>query len=286
MHCSNILNRFWLFIKKYWWILIISLVPLLTMTSCYKPNQIAEQVEYGVFLGISNDKISRLEKYKTVVIEPQEFSKENIEKLHNDKKFVYGYLNIGAIENYRPYYNEYKDITLGTYEDWPDERWVDVSKSKWQNFVVNNLAKSYKEKNFDGLFLDNFDVYYHYERPEIFKGLCDICIHLKNLGFKLLINGGDTFVSKCIENNNASSYFDGINQETVFTSINFKNKTYGKQEVEQHKYFIEYLKNVKQTNLSVYLLEYGANNKLLKEIDDYCKENGFGYYNASTLELK
>lgn len=286
MHCSNILNRFWLFIKRYWWILIISLVPLLAMTSCYKPNQIAEQVEYGVFLGISNDKISRLEKYKTVVIEPQEFSKENIEKLHNDKKFVYGYLNVGAIENYRPYYNEYKDITLGKYEDWPDERWVDVSKSKWQNFVVNNLAKSYKEKNFDGLFLDNFDVYYHYARPEIFKGLCDICTHLKNFGFKLLINGGDTFVSKCIENNNALSYFDGINQETVFTSINFKNKTYGKQEAEQHKYFIEYLKNVKQTNLSVYLLEYGANNKLLKEIDNYCKKNGFGYYNAPSSELK
>ena len=286
MHYLNIWNKFWFFIKRYWWILIISLVPFLTMTSCNNASQVIEQHEYGVFLGISEDKISRLEKYKTVVIEPQEFSKESIEKLHDDKKFVYGYLNIGAIENYRSYYSKYEDITLGTYEDWPDERWVDVSKSKWQNFVVNNLAQSYKEKNFDGLFLDNFDVYYHYARPEIFKGLCDICTHLKNLGFKLLINGGDTFVSKCIENNNTLSYFDGINQETVFTSINFKNKTYGKQEAEQHKYFIEYLKNVKASKLLVYLLEYGANSKLLKEIDDYCKENGFGYYNALTLELK
>ena len=202
MHYLNIWNKFWFFIKRYWWILIISLVPFLTMTSCNNTSQVTEQYEYGVFLGISEDKISRLEKYKTVVIEPQEFSKESIQKLHDDKKFVYGYLNIGAIEKYRPYYNEYKDITLGTYEDWPDERWVDVSKNKWQNFVVNNLAKSYKEKNFDGLFLDNFDVYYQYARPEIFKGLCDICSHLKNLGFKLLINGGDTFVSKCIQNNN------------------------------------------------------------------------------------
>ncbi|KNG78858.1 glucanotransferase [Plasmodium falciparum IGH-CR14] len=217
------------------------------MTSCNNTSQVTKQYEYGVFLGISEDKISRLEKYKTVVIEPQEFSKKSIEKLHNDKKFVYGYLNIGAIENY---------------------------------------PQSYKEKNFDGLFLDNFDVYYHYARPEIFKGLCDICTHLKSLGFKLLINGGDTFVSKCIQNNNTSSYFDGINQETVFTSINFKNKTYGKQKAEQHEYFTQYLKSVKQTNLSVYLLEYSANSELLKEIDEYCKENGFGYYNAPSLELK
>ena len=286
MHYLNIWNKFWFFIKRYWWILIISLVPFLTMTSCNNTSQVTEQHEYGVFLGISEDKISRLEKYKTVVIEPQEFSKKSIEKLHNDKKFVYGYLNIGAIENYRPYYSKYEDITLGTYEDWPDEKWVDVSQSKWQNFVVNNLAKSYKEKNFDGLFLDNFDVYYHYAKPEIFKGLCDICTHLKSLGFKLLINGGDTFVSKCIQNNNTSSYFDGINQETVFTSINFKNKTYGKQKAEQHEYFTQYLKSVKQTNLSVYLLEYGAKSKLLKEIDEYCKENGFWYYNAPSLELK
>lgn len=286
MNYLNIWNKFWFFIKRYWWILIISLVPFLTMTSCNNTSQVTEQYEYGVFLGISEYKISRLEKYKTVVIEPQEFSKKSIEKLHNDKKFVYGYLNIGAIENYRSYYSKYEDITLGTYEDWPDEKWVDVSKSKWQNFVVNNLAQSYKEKNFDGLFLDNFDVYYHYARPEIFKGLCDICTHLKSLGFKLLINGGDTFVSKCIQNNNTSSYFDGINQETVFTSINFKNKTYGKQKAEQHEYFTQYLKSVKQTNLSVYLLEYSANSELLKEIDEYCKENGFGYYNAPSLELK
>jgi conserved hypothetical protein len=87
------------------------------MTSCNNTSQVTEQYEYGVFLGISEDKISRLEKYKTVVIEPQEFSKESIEKLHNDKKFVYGYLNIGAIENYRSYYSKYEDITLGTYED-------------------------------------------------------------------------------------------------------------------------------------------------------------------------
>ena len=93
-------------------------------------------------------------------------------------------------------------------------------------------------------------------------------------------------MSKCIQNNNTSSYFDGINQETVFTSINFKNKTYGKQKAEQHEYFTQYLKSVKQTNLSVYLLEYGAKSKLLKEIDEYCKENGFWYYNAPSLELK
>ena len=56
-----------------------------------------------------------------VVIEPTEFSKEQIQTLKNKGKTVYGYLNIGSIETYRPYYIEFNDITLDEYENWKDE---------------------------------------------------------------------------------------------------------------------------------------------------------------------
>ena len=58
--------------------------------------------EYGVFIGINEDESDRLEQYKLVVIEPSEFSVIHIEKLHTAGKTVYGYLNIGAVEEYRP----------------------------------------------------------------------------------------------------------------------------------------------------------------------------------------
>ncbi|MFY9131036.1 MAG: endo alpha-1,4 polygalactosaminidase [Saccharofermentanales bacterium] len=242
--------------------------------------------EYGVFLGINEDGIARLDQYKLVVIEPSEFSATTIKELHNAGKTVYGYLNIGALEEYRPYFDQFREYTLGVYEDWPDERWVDVASPEWQNFIIDELGKEYTEMELDGLFLDNTDVYYYRPTEEIFQGLSTILQGLRQYNLKLIINGGDPFVSRCIEEDIARSLFDGINQETVFTSIDFDNQSYGVQAEEETAYFKDYLAQVKDYGLSAYLLEYGADQELSKKIDAYCSENGFLWYNAEGLELR
>lgn len=242
--------------------------------------------DYGVFLGINGDQASRLADYRLVVIEPSEFTKDQIKDLQTAGKAVYGYLNIGAVENYRPYYARFQDITLGAYENWPDEEWVDVSTPVWQSFIINELGKQYADMGLDGFFLDNADVYYHYPSREIFEGLVAILKGLKTYDIPLIINGGDTFVSECIEGGMALSLFDGINQETVFTSIDFEKHSYGRQTEEESLYFQAYLAQAKASGLAVYLLEYGADQALAKEIDDYCAENGFFWYNAESLDLE
>ena len=108
----------------------------------------------------------------------------------------------------------------------------------------------------------------------------------KKYKIDIIINGGDTFVSRCIENKTATELFDGVNQECVFTDIDFENKTYKEKDESDRGYFKEYLSNVKKHIPEVYLIEYGANSKLIKEIENYCNENGFYWYNAKDLELK
>lgn len=247
---------------------------------------LAAMEDYGVFLGIGSERINILKNYSTVVLEPSEFKAEHIDSLHEEGKKVYAYINLGALEKYRPYYERFEKLTLGTYKNWPDERWIDVSSSEWQAFIVNELAGSYFDMGFDGFFIDNADVYYHYQNEEIFKGVCDILRGLKSLNTRLIINGGDLFVSRCIDEGRANALFDGINQETVFMSINFENSSYGLQGEAETLYFKAYLSRVKKAGLSVYLLEYGAKPKLSEEINKYCRENGFIWYNAKDLELK
>ena len=79
--------------------------------------------------------------------------------------------------------------------------------------------------------------------------------------------------------------FDGVNQEEVFTVINFNNHTYKNQSASETKYYKDYLKNVKSKGLIVYLLEYGASSSKEKEIANYCNANGFSYYNSSSYNL-
>ena len=262
-------------------ILICFCVTVFVSGCTVKPSR-----EYGVFLGINSEQKERLRDYRIVVIEPSEFSADQISKFRKSGKKVYGYINIGAIEKYRPYFDRFKDKTRETYKEWPNERWVDVSDSEWQRFVVDELGKKYSEMEMDGLFVDNADVYHHYHTDNTFQGLCSILKGLKSYKLSILINGGDVFVSRCMDEKIANTMFDGINQETVFTDIDFERKSYGKQSKKETRYFKEYLSRVKKNGLSVYLLEYGADALLAKEIDNYCKRNGFCWYNAKNLELK
>lgn len=246
--------------------------------------------DYGVFIGADN--IDKIKGYNVVVVEPASIDVSGVESLHKTNEKIYAYLNIGSLENYRPYFNEFKEKTLGLYENWEDEYWVDVSDVAWQNLIVDKLGRDIVDKGFDGFFIDNCDVYYYYPTEEIFNGLSSILQGLRSLNMTkkykidIIINGGDTFVSRCIENKTATELFDGVNQECVFTDIDFENKTYKEKDESDRGYFKEYLSNVKKHRLKVYLIEYGANSKLIKEIKNYCNENGFHWYNARGLDLK
>ena len=241
---------------------------------------------YGVFIGIGKEDGMKLNNYEVLVLEPTEFNKDDIKKLHEKNKKIYAYLDIGSLENYRPYYDKFKDKILGNYENWEDEYWIDVSDKEWQNLIVDELGKNIADKGFDGFFIDNCDVYYQFQDKNIFDGLCSMLRGLQKYNLDIIINGGDTFVSKCIDEKIAKDMFDGINQECVFTEIDFEQKTYNKKSRQEREYFTEYLQNVKSYGLKVFLLEYGADSELKNEIEKYCIENDFHWYNAKNIELR
>lgn len=243
---------------------------------------------YGVFVGLESRNLARLTPYKTVVIDAANFSAKEIRSLHQKGKIVYSYLNVGSIENFRKYYKDYRDITLGNYENWPEEKWIDVSQPKWQNFIVNGLALDLKKKGVDGFFLDNADVYYQYKRSGIYDGLKTITAGLWNkYHLKILINGGDTFVQEVIKRGDLKNlHITGVNQESVFSSINFDSGEFGRQAKEDTAYFKDYLSFCKKAGLTVYLTEYIKKNPSLeREIAAYCKNHGYCCYISRTLEL-
>lgn len=271
--------------KKLVSILLITIICILGLF--YFRTMISTKDKYyGVFIGISKEDGMKLNNYEVLVLEPTEFNKDDIKKLHEKNKKIYAYLDIGSLENYRPYYDEFKDKILGNYENWEDEYWMDVSGKEWQNFVVDELAKEIADKGFDGFFIDNCDVYYQFQDENIFDGLCYMLKGLKKYNLDTIINGGDTFVSKCIDEKIAKDMFDGVNQESVFTEIDFNHNTFKERNPKDREYFTEYLQNVKSYGLKVFLLEYGADSKLKKEIERYCIENDFHWYNAKNIELR
>lgn len=288
------------FFKQYSFKLLAPL-SLLLFVLLYFFSYPRKTEDYGVFLGVSmipstaeeglraNDsetsRLQYLAKFKTVVLSPGSFTKENLLYLHRAGTKAYAYINVGALENYNPAYSRFKDLTLAPYENWEDESWVDVSNQDWQNYLTENVAKEIAELGFDGFFLDNFDVYYLFPEEKIYQGLHSVVSGLQKYNMPIILNGGDSYVSRAIKENPANLPFHGVNQEDVFTSYNFDTDTSSVQDADSRSYYQNYLEGAKSSGLSIYILEYMADEELAKEISSYCKEHDFQWYNSPDIFL-
>ena len=266
------------------------LVILMYIMGCFfiKDDKVKtlEKNDYGVFLNADASSLERFKKYDLIVIDAQYFTKKDIESLHQNGTKVYTYLNIGSVENFREYYKTYEKFTIGKYEHWDEEKWVDVSVPAWQKFI-EQLSKKLFEKGVDGFFIDNCDVYYYAPRKSIFEGLTAILQNIMTLKKAVIINGGDTYVTEYRERYGAVDHImTGVNQESVWSGIDFDKGTFNEQTRETREYYSKYLEACKADGMEVYLLEYTTDEKLIQKIKKYCKEQNFHFYISNSLELQ
>ncbi len=262
---------------------VLLLSMMLLFTGC-SPRTTETQKEYGVFLGLGREDIALMEGYRMIVLDAQYFLPEDIEQLKRSGHTVLSYINLGSLEDFRPYYDRYVGYTLDAYENWEEERWMDVTVPKWQEFI-GDLAGELLAKGCDGLFVDNVDVYYLYHTDAVFDAVTDMLKAMKDLGAYVSINGGDTYVQEYADRYGDLEIIDAINQETVFSAIDFDNNSFYESSETDREYFTEYIERVSALGRDVYLLEYTMDETLIGKIVDYCKEHGYTYYISKSIEL-
>lgn len=258
-------------------------VCIIALTSCTKKES---NDQYGVYIGAEPEELTGRSLADTIVIDAQYFDKDDITELKSSGHTVYTYINIGSIENFRDYYEEYEYLTLDTYENWEDEKWIDVSDSSWQDFI-SKKADELISKGVDGFFVDNCDVYYQYRTQEIFEGVSRILKNLKEKNTYVLINGGDTFVREYLDRfGNLDNILDGVNQESVVTCIDWENDKFSVNEKEKKEYFLEYLQTVMDDGKDAYAIEYTTDKGIEKEAVSLAGSKGYTVYVAHSLDLK
>ncbi len=242
---------------------------------------------YGVFLSVDDpfEGLGRISGYRTVVIDAMYFDREDVDILHRNGQTVLSYLNVGSLESFRPWHSRFADILLGPYENWDEESWVDVSDGGWQAFVAG-LAAEYIGKGVDGFFVDNCDVYWEFPSPEIYFGLSRLLESLSATGKKVVVNGGDAFVREYWRRNGSvAGILTGINQETVFTAIDFETGRLTRSDPEDFRWYMDYLRFFAETGADIYLLEYTRDAALADDIARYCARNGWLCYVSDSIEL-
>ena len=250
--------------------------------------------DYGVFLGAMRMDYEKFARYKNVAIEIEEIDERGIEYAKQFDTEIYAYLSVGSLEEYKDYYYDFKDYKLTPYENWSDEYWMDVSYVPWQNKMIE-LALKFKELGADGLFLDNFDVYYEISqgtwepsfKEDIYQGCRTILSKLSELDMLITVNSGSTFLERLHEENDPLlNKIDWYAQETVFTSIiDYNSDVFGRQNEEDKNYYLEVI-NMMKNYANILLIEYTEDTSLIDEIRTYCANNGLYFYIANSVQLK
>lgn len=84
---------------------------------------------------------------------------------------------------------------------------------------------------------------------------------------------------------NMTDVADAVNQETVFSSINWDDDTFGTNLTSEQRYFREYVELASSYGLDIYLLEYTTDEELIEQIDIYCSRMQYVYYASDSLDL-
>lgn len=246
----------------------------------------AQNGRYRVFIGMERKQLLRLSgNYETLVINASQLKRNEVVRVHQKADRLYSYLNVGAVEKSSNIYQKFSHLALKPYENWPDEYWVDVTDKAWQDNLIKQ-AQSFKRKGIDGLFLDNFDIYYHYPEDKVYRSLVSLLRRFKNLEMPVIVNGADSFISQLIKKEaEPKQLVAGVNQESVFTRYDFDRKKAEPQEAEVLKYYQTYLRTAQRTGLEVFLLEYGASRKQQEEIKAYARSRSYQLYLADSIVL-
>lgn len=269
--------------KKVVYVITIILIVLFGLAACHNRN---DSPEYVVLIGEDNESLDSFPCADILVIDGEYFTKEDVAYLKNKGvKTIYSYLNIGSIESFRDCYEEYSKYTLGEYENWPDEEWIDVSQEEWRSYIISK-GNELSDKGFDGFFIDNIDVYYMFQTKEIYDGIVDILTQLKSDNMDVIINGGDIFVQEYIASGEQSKrIFDGVNQEEVYTSYNFEEEGFEINTAEDREYYRNYLEELLNQGYIVYVLEYADKKEIQNKAIEYASDNGFIAYVTDNIDL-
>ena len=126
-----------LFIKIICVLILILSTALLSACSASTSDS-AEK--YIVLIGEDPEITEKLSDIDLLVIDAEYFSQNDIARLReNGIHEIYSYINIGSIESFRSYDTDFEKYTLGAYENWPEEKWIDVSVPEWQACTASRV---------------------------------------------------------------------------------------------------------------------------------------------------
>ena len=235
--------------------------------------------------------LSKSKRNDLAVIDTDSISMAAIKAACARGVWVYGYINVGALERERSYYSRLKHLRIAKYEGWDGEYWIDPTADEWKEHIVA-LAKAIKDTGAIGVYLDNTDIYYmcsHWfknpmrkapSKESIYHALEDIVDAIQHdVGLIVMPNGGDDFVRRFITEH--PGFIQTINQEGLFYE-DFRKQS--KEETEYRKSYMKWA--AKHISGKVRGIEYCKKPTEIAYVKAYYAAHGWDVYISKHKNLE
>ena len=243
-------------------------------------------------LGITRTFVKKQSAYKVSLTtkvkadkgsEPEDYTAKEVQALKSAGYTVLAYLSVGSVDERRSYYKQLEPYTLRRLDDWEHERYLDVCEPAVQDWLINR-GMALLNAGYDGLWIDNTDVFEEYPSDAAYKGITRILQALYPHGY-IMVNGGMEYMLRAISQKTRVAH--GVTQEEVFSLItDYSGRgTFGSQITSESLEYQKYISKAMGAGMEAYLLEYTRDANLKKKIVNYCEASGAGYYISEDVDL-
>jgi endo-alpha-1,4-polygalactosaminidase (GH114 family) len=172
---------------------------------------------------LGGDLAARYREYDLIVIDGEEATPAQVATLRTGGRIVLGYLSVGTIEPFRPWYRRLKRFRLPDEFEEFNEPYARLNAKGYRRQVAGRIAPKILRKGFDGLFLDNTDMVEIHKRQR--RGLRALVASLaarvdQVAGRFLFTQNGARVIGPTL------AFYDGWNREDVTWTYGFKRRRY------------------------------------------------------------
>ncbi len=165
--------------------------------------------------------LTSLGKFGMVVLDPANYTEEEIAHLKSLGTMPFAYLNIAEIETYRSYFN-LADTSLFASPDphWRNRYYADICSAGWQKIVLKERVPELLSRGYCGLFLDLSDILHEFPGKDKCVVALIKAIRREAGKSNLILDGGLGIV------NDIGNEIDGLAVEGLMGTYDFSSDMY------------------------------------------------------------
>lgn len=242
-------------------ILILITTGCFVMLSCSPAKKLSTSKKIAPF-GISYAKATpgHLQPYNMVILEPDHYSKTEMQALKETGTLLIAYLSLGEVNKSRWYYSMLKNRGfLGTNMNWGSS-YLNLADTLTRSIILEQVVPEIMIKDFDGLFLDTIDNVAPYTdrkhlQPymvKLIKSLDAVYPHayiIQNAGLFLLDQTKD-FIDAALIEDVATSYYFATGKYKLLPENKYKERV---ETIRSH---------AKKSNKDFLIVDFGVGNRL------------------------